>query len=78
MLFRSGGEAADAGARERRRGAKREELPSEELERLIRSLEEEMREAARELRFEVAARIRDEVVDLRKELKRLRDAGVRA
>ena len=37
-----------------------------------------MREAARELRFEVAARIRDEVVDLRKELKRLRDAGVRA
>jgi excinuclease ABC subunit B len=73
-----GGEAADAGVRERRRGATREELPSEELERLIRSLEEEMREAARELRFEVAARIRDEVVDLRKELKRLRDAGVRA
>ncbi|MFM8943731.1 MAG: excinuclease ABC subunit UvrB [Actinomycetota bacterium] len=70
----SGGDGERGG----RAKARREELPSEELERLIRSLEEEMREAARELRFEVAARIRDEVVDLRKELKRLRDAGVRS
>ena len=73
-----GGAAADPDARERRRSKKREELPTEELERLIGGLEEEMRAAARELRFEVAARIRDEVVDLRKELKRLCDAGVRA
>jgi len=73
-----GGAAADPDARERRRSKKREELPTEELERLIGGLEEEMRAAARELRFEVAARIRDEVVDLRKELKGLRDAGVRA
>ena len=71
-----GGAAADPDARERRRSKKREELPTEELERLIRSLEEEMHEAAKDLKFEYAARIRDEVVDLRKELKRLREAGV--
>jgi len=66
-----------AAAPERRR-RKREhlEMPSEELERLIQQLEEEMHEAARDLRFEYAARLRDEVVDLRKELKALRGAGV--
>jgi excinuclease ABC subunit B len=62
--------------RERRRRAPRPEMPTEELERLIRSLEEEMHEAAKDLRFEYAARLRDEVVDLRKELKQLREAGV--
>jgi excinuclease ABC subunit B len=51
-------------------------MPTEELERLIQQLEEEMHEAAKDLRFEYAARLRDEVVDLRKELKALRGAGV--
>ena len=60
----------------RRRRRERPEMPSEELERLIRSLEEEMHEAAKELRFEYAARLRDEVLDLRKELRALRQAGV--
>ena len=60
----------------RRRRRERVEMPTEELERLIQSLEEEMHEAAKELRFEYAARLRDEVVDLRKELKALRQAGV--
>jgi excinuclease ABC subunit B len=60
----------------RRRRRERPEMPTEELERLIQSLEEEMHEAARDLRFEYAARLRDEVVDLRKELKALRQAGV--
>jgi excinuclease ABC subunit B len=64
---------------ERRRRGHREhpELPREELERLIRTLEEEMHEAAKDLRFEYAARLRDEVHDLRKELEALREAGVR-
>jgi excinuclease ABC subunit B len=64
---------------ERRRRGRREvpELPREELERLIRTLEEEMHEAAKDLRFEYAARLRDEVRDLRKELSALREAGVR-
>ena len=60
----------------RRRRSDRGEMPAEELERLIRSLEDEMHEAAKELRFEQAARLRDEVGDLRRELRALRDAGV--
>jgi len=51
------------------------DLPVEDLGRLIRSLEEEMREAARELRFEYAARLRDEVSELRRELKEMAEAG---
>ena len=48
------------------------ELPQTELVRLIQTLEEEMHEAAAELRFEYAARLRDEVNELRREL---REAG---
>jgi excinuclease ABC subunit B len=62
----------------RRRKREHPEMPSEELERLIQQLEEEMHVAARDLRFEYAARLRDEVGDLRKELKALRAAGVSA
>ena len=51
------------------------DLPADDLGRLIRSLEEEMREAARELRFEYAARLRDEVNELRRELKEMAEAG---
>jgi excinuclease ABC subunit B len=47
-------------------------LPEQELARLIQTLEEEMHEAAAELKFEYAARLRDEVNELRREL---RDAG---
>ncbi len=45
------------------------ELPGEELERLIRTLEEEMHDASAELRFEYAARLRDEIKDLKRELR---------
>jgi excinuclease ABC subunit B len=45
------------------------ELPASELERLIRTLEEEMHDASAELKFEYAARLRDEIKDLRRELK---------
>ena len=47
-------------------------LPQQELARLVQTLEEEMHEAAAELKFEYAARLRDEVNELRREL---RDAG---
>ena len=50
--------------------------PTEELGRLIQGLEEEMHQAAKELRFEYAARLRDEVHELRKELRQLKEAGV--
>jgi excinuclease ABC subunit B len=80
ILLSLGGGSAEAPTprRERRKRADRPEMPTEELERLIQSLEEEMHEAAKDLRFEYAARLRDEVVDLRKELKALRAAGVGA
>ncbi|HEX2119922.1 MAG TPA: excinuclease ABC subunit UvrB, partial [Acidimicrobiales bacterium] len=47
------------------------ELPQDELARLIRTLEEEMKEAATDLRFEYAARLRDEIHDLKRELKQV-------
>jgi excinuclease ABC subunit B len=47
------------------------ELPSDQLERLIRTLEEEMHDAAGELRFEYAARLRDEIGDLKKKLREM-------
>ncbi|MFP5256568.1 MAG: excinuclease ABC subunit UvrB [Acidimicrobiia bacterium] len=47
-------------------------LPGDELRRLILQLEEEMHDASAELRFEYAARLRDEVKDLKREL---RDVG---
>ncbi|MBW3618848.1 MAG: excinuclease ABC subunit UvrB [Actinobacteria bacterium] len=51
-------------------------LPQEELGALIRTLEQEMHEAAAELRFEYAARLRDELADLKRELKAMKTANV--
>ena len=47
----------------------RGELPSDEIGRLITTLEGEMEAAAAELRFEYAARLRDEIRSLRRELR---------
>ena len=41
----------------------------DELEKLVVELEEEMFAAAEELRFEYAAKLRDEIKDLRRELQ---------
>ncbi|MGA3215794.1 MAG: excinuclease ABC subunit UvrB [Acidimicrobiales bacterium] len=49
--------------------AGRDELPTDEIGRLIATLEREMQAAAAELRFEYAARLRDEIRSLRRELK---------
>jgi excinuclease ABC subunit B len=51
-------------------------LPTEELRALILRLDEEMHEAAGELRFEYAARLRDEVADLKRELASMEAANV--
>ncbi|MFI0942430.1 excinuclease ABC subunit UvrB [Streptomyces sp. NPDC021020] len=51
-------------------------LPAEELADLISQLTDQMHTAAAELQFEVAARIRDELGDLKKELRQMRDAGM--
>jgi excinuclease ABC subunit B len=67
--------ASQAPAVERRKGPRVErdviDLTGEDLSRVILSLEEEMRQAATELRFEYAARLRDEVAELKKERRQL-------
>jgi excinuclease ABC subunit B len=50
-------------------------LPAEELADLIAQLTEQMHSAAAELQFEVAARLRDELGELKKELRQMREAG---
>ncbi|HEY4347125.1 MAG TPA: excinuclease ABC subunit UvrB [Gaiellaceae bacterium] len=54
-----------------RRGRQVEGMDQTELEKLVITLEEEMRVAADELRFEYAAKLRDEIKDLRRELTAL-------
>jgi excinuclease ABC subunit B len=55
-------------SKRRRGGAKVEGMSQEELEKLVVELEEEMFAAAEELRFEYAAKLRDEIKELRREL----------
>jgi len=50
-------------------------LPKRELIALIKSLTEQMKTAASELNFELAARIRDEIRELKRELKGMEEAG---
>ena len=76
LSLRGEDQAPTTPRQERRRKQTHPEMPTEELERLIQGLEEEMHQAAKDLRFEYAARLRDEVQDLRKELRQLREAGV--
>jgi excinuclease ABC subunit B len=79
-MLRPDGEGAPVPGRDRRKDRARDQkrrseladLPHSELGRLIQTLEEEMHEAAAELRFEYAARLRDEINELRREL---REAG---
>jgi excinuclease ABC subunit B len=78
-MLRPEAASAPTPGRDRRRQREREKvqrelasLPQQEIARLIQTLEAEMAEAAEELKFEYAARLRDEIADLRREL---RDAG---
>jgi excinuclease ABC subunit B len=52
-------------------------MPSAELAQLIQELTDQMKAAAAELHFEVAARLRDEIGDLKKELRQMMEAGAR-
>jgi excinuclease ABC subunit B len=51
-------------------------LPRTELLGLIDSLTEQMRNAAAELQFELAARLRDEIKELKRELRAMEEAGI--
>jgi excinuclease ABC subunit B len=60
-------------------GADRKEpssMPAAELAQLIQDMTERMHGAAASLQFEVAARLRDEVKELKKELRQMREAGI--
>ena len=48
-----------------------------DLAELIQQLTDQMHTAAAELQFEVAARLRDEISDLKKELRQMVEAGAR-
>jgi excinuclease ABC subunit B len=52
-------------------------MPRAELADLIGDLNDQMMAAARDLQFELAARIRDEIVDLKKELRGMDEAGLK-
>jgi excinuclease ABC subunit B len=70
---RAGGAAAGAARDGRPAGA----MPRAELADLIKELTEQMISAARELQFELAARLRDEIADLKKELRGMDAAGLK-
>ena len=78
-MLRPDGDSAPVPGKDRRRQRERDRvqrelrtLPQQEMARLVQTLEEEMHEAAADLRFEYAARLRDEINELRREMK---DAG---
>jgi excinuclease ABC subunit B len=52
-------------------------MPSVELAALVQALTDQMHAAAAELQFELAARLRDEIQDLKKELRQMVEAGAR-
>ena len=70
---RAGGRAAARGAAPEASGGG---PPREELVALITGLTEQMHTAAAELQFEIAARYRDEIRELKKELRGMQAAGV--
>ncbi|WP_277451604.1 excinuclease ABC subunit UvrB [Janibacter sp. DB-40] len=52
-------------------GGRERDLPATELARLIQELTDQMHQAATDLHFELAARLRDEISDLKKELRQM-------
>ena len=68
------GRAVSAGIIE---GRDTSNMPRAELADLIKDLTEQMMAAARDLQFELAARIRDEIADLKKELRGMDAAGLK-
>jgi len=74
LIQSSDAPSVDSRARELRR-KENLDLTTPDLRRLIQTLEEEMNEAAVELRFEYAARLRDEINDLKRELREIMEAA---
>ncbi len=75
----SGGKGAKGKAPVPALGADRKpakSMPAAELAELIQSMTDRMHAAATDLQFEVAARLRDEVKELKRELRQMREAGI--
>jgi excinuclease ABC subunit B len=51
-----------------------DDMPATELAQLIHELTDQMHQAATDLHFELAARLRDEIAELKKELRQMREA----
>ncbi len=86
MLMREGADTAELLAGRNGNGKKRAPTPNlrreglaaaggNDLENIIADLNEQMLAAAGELKFELAARLRDEVSELKKELRQMESAG---
>ena len=85
VLAREGADTAALLVRSRRRASARRRRTcaargsaragANELESIIADLNEQMLQAAGELKFELAARLRDELSDLKKELRQMETAG---
>lgn len=85
-LLREGADTAELLSTRNRDGKKRSSTPKlaregiaasggNDLEQLVADLNDQMLQAASELKFELAARLRDEVQDLKKELRQMEQAG---
>jgi excinuclease ABC subunit B len=72
-FLQSEGKTPKGRRRSERRRAKAQDMSLSEIERTIIELEEEMLAAADELRFEYAARLRDEIRELRRELMAMQE-----
>nr|AAN28958.1 UvrB [Corynebacterium glutamicum] len=51
-------------------------MPAKEVQKLIDDLSAQMAAAARDVKFELAGRLRDEIFELKKELRGIKDAGI--
>jgi excinuclease ABC subunit B len=58
------------------RGLDPKSIPQAELVGLIEQLTQQMHQVAADLQFELAARLRDEISDLKRELRSMKEAGI--
>jgi len=77
QISRGKGPVPETRSRRRPVVAPTEGMARAELAQLIQDLNEQMLSAARELQFELAARIRDEIAELKRELRAMDTAGAR-
>ncbi|MEU6572878.1 excinuclease ABC subunit UvrB [Streptomyces sp. NPDC046805] len=71
-----GAKAAKGKTKAKAKDAVPTDRPATELAEQIEEMTERMRAAAADLQFEIAARLRDEVSEMKKELRQMREAGL--